>query len=103
MVPVRQNSCTEDAALDERTAAILKRFFQRTAPAFAGWDCETCNARFDDAAVHDSFLRPGVSLRQGVSEAEVTMQIDYITVTALVSSVLLLGYLTLTLLFPEKF
>jgi K+-transporting ATPase KdpF subunit len=31
------------------------------------------------------------------------MQIDYITVTALVSSVLLLGYLTLTLLFPEKF
>jgi K+-transporting ATPase KdpF subunit len=31
------------------------------------------------------------------------MQIDLITVAALVSSVLLLGYLTLTLLFPEKF
>jgi K+-transporting ATPase KdpF subunit len=31
------------------------------------------------------------------------MQIDFITVVALVSSVLLLGYLTLTLLFPEKF
>jgi len=31
------------------------------------------------------------------------MQIDFITVIALVISVLLLGYLTLTLLFPEKF
>ncbi len=31
------------------------------------------------------------------------MQIDVITVVALVLSVLLLGYLTLTLLFPEKF
>jgi len=31
------------------------------------------------------------------------MQIDVITVVALVSSVALLGYLTLTLLFPEKF
>jgi K+-transporting ATPase KdpF subunit len=31
------------------------------------------------------------------------MQIDFITVTALILSVLLLGYLTITLLFPEKF
>ncbi|MGD0734224.1 MAG: K(+)-transporting ATPase subunit F [Terracidiphilus sp.] len=31
------------------------------------------------------------------------MQIDVITVIALILSVLLLGYLTLTLLFPEKF
>jgi K+-transporting ATPase KdpF subunit len=31
------------------------------------------------------------------------MQIDVITVIALIVSVLLLGYLTLTLLFPEKF
>jgi K+-transporting ATPase KdpF subunit len=31
------------------------------------------------------------------------MQTDIITVVALVLSVLLLGYLTLTLLFPEKF
>ncbi len=31
------------------------------------------------------------------------MQFDVITVIALVLSVLLLGYLTLTLLFPEKF
>jgi K+-transporting ATPase KdpF subunit len=37
-------------------------------------------------------------------EAEVTqMQIDIVTVVALILSVLLLGYLTLTLLFPEKF
>jgi K+-transporting ATPase KdpF subunit len=31
------------------------------------------------------------------------MQIDFVTVVALILSVLLLGYLTLTLLFPEKF
>ena len=31
------------------------------------------------------------------------MQIDIVTAVALVFSVLLLGYLTLTLLFPEKF
>lgn len=31
------------------------------------------------------------------------MQIDVVTVTALVLSILLLGYLTATLLFPEKF
>jgi len=31
------------------------------------------------------------------------MQIDFIAVIALIVSVLLLGYLTLTLLFPEKF
>ncbi|MGA3047419.1 MAG: K(+)-transporting ATPase subunit F [Terracidiphilus sp.] len=31
------------------------------------------------------------------------MHIDFITVIALIVSVLLLGYLTLTLLFPEKF
>ncbi|MGD0788830.1 MAG: K(+)-transporting ATPase subunit F [Terracidiphilus sp.] len=31
------------------------------------------------------------------------MQMDLYTVVALVLSVLLLGYLTLTLLFPEKF
>jgi K+-transporting ATPase KdpF subunit len=31
------------------------------------------------------------------------MQYDVITVIALVLSILLLGYLTLTLLFPEKF
>ncbi|MGD0292528.1 MAG: K(+)-transporting ATPase subunit F [Terracidiphilus sp.] len=31
------------------------------------------------------------------------MPIDIVTVVALILSVLLLGYLTLTLLFPEKF
>jgi K+-transporting ATPase KdpF subunit len=31
------------------------------------------------------------------------MQFDFVTAAALVISVLLLGYLTLTLLFPEKF
>jgi K+-transporting ATPase KdpF subunit len=37
-------------------------------------------------------------------EVEVAaMQIDVITAVALILSVLLLGYLALTLLFPEKF
>lgn len=31
------------------------------------------------------------------------MQIDVVTAVALILSVLLLGYLTLTLLYPEKF
>ena len=31
------------------------------------------------------------------------MQIDFVTAIALVVSVLLLGYLTITLLYPEKF
>jgi K+-transporting ATPase KdpF subunit len=31
------------------------------------------------------------------------MQVDFVTAAALVISVLLMGYLTLTLLFPEKF
>jgi K+-transporting ATPase KdpF subunit len=62
------------------------------------------HARFNHVAVHGSFLRPGVFLRQGLPEVEVIpMHIDVITVIALTLSVLLLGYLTLTLLFPEKF
>jgi K+-transporting ATPase KdpF subunit len=31
------------------------------------------------------------------------MPIDFITATALILSILLFGYLTITLLFPEKF
>jgi K+-transporting ATPase KdpF subunit len=39
-----------------------------------------------------------------VPEVEVIpMQIDIITVAALILSVLLLGYLAFTLLYPEKF
>jgi K+-transporting ATPase KdpF subunit len=62
-------------------------------------------ARFNDVALHRSFLRPGVSLRQGLPEVEVApqMQIDFITAVALILSVFLLAYLTVTLLYPEKF
>jgi K+-transporting ATPase KdpF subunit len=64
----------------------------------------SCNARFDDAFVYGNFLRPGVSLRQSMQEVEVApMHFDVITAIALILSVLLLGYLVLTLLFPEKF
>ena len=70
----------------------------------SGRNCETRDARSSDVAVHGSFLRLGVSLRRGLPEVEVApMQMDLYTVVALVLSVLLLGYLTLTLLFPEKF
>src|ERR1035438_9597993 len=40
---------------------------------FTGWRSETCYARCSDVAVHGSFLRPGVSLRQGLPEVEVTL------------------------------
>jgi K+-transporting ATPase KdpF subunit len=59
------------------------------------------NARFDDDFFHGGLLRLGVSLRQGLPEAEVAM--DMITAVALVLSFLLLVYLTISLLFPEKF
>jgi K+-transporting ATPase KdpF subunit len=68
------------------------------------WNGETCNARSDDVFIHGCLFRPGVSLRQGLPEVEVTaMHIDFITAVALILSVLLLGYLALTLLFPERF
>ena len=35
------------------------------------------NARFGNAIFHGSFLRPGVSLRQGVPEVEVTHGLDH--------------------------
>ena len=86
-------------------------FGLRLVQCFCGWstaecaeDCENCDARFDDAVIYGDFLCPGVSLRQGLSEVEVTpMHMDVITVVALILSFLLLGYLVLTLLFPEKF
>lgn len=56
------------------------------------------------AVVHDRLLRFGVFLRQSLREVEVaTMNADVITVIALILSILLFGYLALTLLFPEKF
>jgi K+-transporting ATPase KdpF subunit len=65
---------------------------------------DTCYARSGNVAFHRCLLRPGVPLRQGLPEVEVTpMHIDVISVVALILSVLLLGYLILTLLFPEKF
>jgi K+-transporting ATPase KdpF subunit len=54
--------------------------------------------------VHRRVFRGGVSLRQGLPEAEVVqMHMDWITWTGLILSVLLLVYLTVSLLFPEKF
>jgi K+-transporting ATPase KdpF subunit len=62
------------------------------------------NARCHHAAVHCCFLHPGVSLRQGLPEVEVNcVHTDLVTFIALVLSILLLGYLTISLLFPEKF
>jgi K+-transporting ATPase KdpF subunit len=70
----------------------------------AVWNCEKNDARFSHAFIHGCVLRPCVSIRQGLPEAEVTpMHFDVITAIALILSVLLLGYLAITLLFPEKF
>jgi K+-transporting ATPase KdpF subunit len=62
---------------------------------------ETSDARRDDVAFHRHLLRGSLSLRQGLPEIEVAM--DLITAVALVLSILLLGYLTVSLLYPEKF
>jgi K+-transporting ATPase KdpF subunit len=94
---VRSQSAAPENKLEGKT---------RTEPGrqISGWNCEIRDARFGDVAVHGSFLRFGVSIRHGMPEVEVVpMQIDIYTAVALVLSVLLLGYLTLTLLFPEKF
>jgi hypothetical protein len=37
------------------------------------WIVEACSARFDDAVLYGGFLRPGVSLRQGMPEVEVAL------------------------------
>jgi K+-transporting ATPase KdpF subunit len=65
-------------------------------------DCEICDAGCNDVVLHGNFLWPGVSIRQSMPEVEVG-KMDVITVVALVLSILLLGYLTVSLLYPEKF
>jgi K+-transporting ATPase KdpF subunit len=69
--------------------------------AFRPIETEVSNARSHDVDFHGGFLRRGVSLRQSLPEVEVAM--DLITAIALVFSVLLLVYLTISLLYPEKF
>ena len=59
------------------------------------------NAGFLDGCLYRGLLRAGFQLRAGLSEVEVAM--SFVTIVVLVLSVLLLGYLTATLLFPEKF
>jgi K+-transporting ATPase KdpF subunit len=63
---------------------------------------DTCNARCDHAILHGRFLRGWFPLRESLPEAEVK-QMDLITAVALVLSILLLGYLVVSLLYPEKF
>jgi K+-transporting ATPase KdpF subunit len=78
-------------------------FNSRARPASAGTR-RFAHARCHHAAVHRHFFRAGVSLRQGLPEVEVNcVHIDLVTFIALVLSILLLGYLTISLLFPEKF
>jgi K+-transporting ATPase KdpF subunit len=64
---------------------------------------EFSNARRPHAAVHGDLLRRGLSLCQGLPQIEVTMHIDWITAIGLALSVLLMAYLVVALLFPEKF
>jgi K+-transporting ATPase KdpF subunit len=73
-------------------------------PSLSGraWIARLCDARCDDVVLHGGLLCLGVPVRQGMPEVEVR-KMDVITVVALVLSVLLLGYLTVSLLYPEKF
>lgn len=64
---------------------------------------ELTNAGSAHVAVHICLFWRGVSLRQGMPEIEVAMQIDIVTAIALLISVLLLVYLAISLLYPEKF
>jgi K+-transporting ATPase KdpF subunit len=65
---------------------------------------EARDAGRSDDSLHGDFLCRGVSLRKSVPEAEVArMHIDLIAAIALALSILLLGYLVASLLFPEKF
>ena len=70
-------------------------------PACPGMNRGSCDARSDNVIFHRGFLRRGVSLRQSLPEVEVAM--DLMTVIAVALSILLLVYLTASLLYPEKF
>jgi K+-transporting ATPase KdpF subunit len=59
------------------------------------------HARRSHAFLYRRVFRRGLSVCEGVPEVEVAM--DLITAIALFLSVLLLIYLTASLLFPEKF
>jgi K+-transporting ATPase KdpF subunit len=72
------------------------------APRLCGRSEEFVDAGCVDAVVHRGFLRCGVSLRQGLPEVEVN-PMHFVSAIALILSILLLVYLTLALLFPEKF
>lgn len=61
----------------------------------------SCDARSYDAGFHRAFLCRGISLRQSLPKTEVAM--DSMTLIALAVSLLLLIYLTASLLYPEKF
>src|ERR1035437_5665473 len=54
---------------EARARIILE---QVASPTACSWKCGSCDARCSDVAVHGCILRPGVSLRQGLPEAEVT-------------------------------
>jgi K+-transporting ATPase KdpF subunit len=55
-----------------------------------------------DARLHHHLLRARLCLRSGLPQAEV-VPMTLVTIVVLVLAVLLLGYLTATLLYPEKF
>jgi hypothetical protein len=63
-------------------------------------DCETHDARHDNAVFYGCFLRRGFSLCKSLPEVEVGM--DLFTAIALILSIILLAHLILSLLFPEK-
>jgi hypothetical protein len=59
------------ASVDMVEAGIERILDRRLDRSRSGCNWEMLNARFSDVAVYGGFFRPGVSLRQGLPEAEV--------------------------------
>jgi K+-transporting ATPase KdpF subunit len=64
---------------------------------------ENSDARCDHAVLHRHLFRRRVPLRQSLSKAEVVAMHQVMDWIGLVISILLLAYLTLAMLYPEKF
>ena len=63
---------------------------------------EETDAGSHHAVLHRHFLCRGLSVREGLPKAEVS-RMSLVTALALLCSVLLLIYLAVSLLYPEKF
>jgi F subunit of K+-transporting ATPase (Potass_KdpF) len=64
---------------------------------------EICNAGRSYVVVHGRIFHCGLPLRQSLPEIEVIPMHRIMDLVGLIISILLLAYLTITMLYPEKF